>query len=218
MSKPEPIEVAVISDVMCPWCFIGEKNLKAALNLLPSIPVRVKWLPFQLDGTLPPEGKDRQQYLEDKFGGAEAAQSVYANIKKAGLSAGIDFAFDKITRSPNTLNIHRVIKWAEELGLQSAVVEAFFKAYFLEGKDLTKLEVIAETAASGGMNQRIVADRLNTDEDIQTVKQMINEAHNMGVSGVPFFVIDQRFALSGAQPAETLAAAIQHADTTRAAS
>ncbi len=214
MATDTPISVDVVSDVMCPWCYIGKRRLEAALAQIPDLPVSVRWHPFQLDSTLPKEGKDRQAYLTDKFG-AERAASFYETIKEAGASDGIDFAFDKIEVSPNTLDSHRLILWSRADDLQDEVVERLFRAYFIEGRDLTKSETLVQIAEDAGMESDLVEQLLETDSDMQKTKDQIARAQEMGVTGVPCFIIDGRFALAGAEKPETLAAAIRHAEETR---
>lgn len=215
MTNVEPIVIDVISDVMCPWCYVGKRRLEDALATLPDIAVSVRWHPFQLDSTLPKHGKDRQQYLSDKFGGPERAKSFYAQIQDAGREEGIDFAFDKITLSPNTLDSHRLILWARADDLQNEVVELLFKAYFLDGADLTKSETLVQVAQDAGMQSDLVEQLYETDSDLEKTRQQVARATEMGVTGVPCFIIDERFVLAGAEKAETLAAAIRHAEETR---
>ncbi|WP_310620843.1 DsbA family oxidoreductase [Flexibacterium corallicola] len=215
MPATPPLTIEIVSDVMCPWCYIGKRRLETALESLPDMKVEVSWLPYQLDATLPKTGKDRQQYLEDKFGGPENARTAYAPIRQSGAEEGIAFEFDAIQKSPNTLDSHRLLHWAKEDGKQNALAEALFAAYFTHGRDLTLPETLAEIAGSCGMDPTRTLQRLMGEEDRQVIEEQIASAHQMGVSGVPFFVIDQRFALSGAQPAETLAAALRHAEETR---
>jgi len=215
MTAQAPITIDVISDVMCPWCYIGKRRLEAALRSVPDLPVEVRWHPYQLDETLPPEGKDRTQYLHDKFGGPDRADAVYSQIAEAGAREGIDFAFDRIRVSPNTLDSHRLILWSRADGLQDEVVERLFKAYFIDGEDLTQPETLVRIADEAGMESDLVEQLLETDSDLKKTKQQIGQAHEMGVTGVPFFIIDGRFALSGAEKPETIAAALAHAQETQ---
>ncbi|MTI45796.1 putative DsbA family dithiol-disulfide isomerase [Roseibium hamelinense] len=217
MTEAATITVDVISDVMCPWCYIGKRRLEAALRQVTDIDVSVRWHPYQLDGTLPKEGKDRQQYLSDKFGGLNNALSFYQQIEAAGAEEGIPFAFDRIRLSPNTLDCHRLILWARADDLQDEVVERLFKAYFIDGKDLTNPETLVDVAQDAGMQSDLVEQLLETDSDLEKTKKSIGQAQEMGVTGVPCFIIDGRFAVAGAEKAETLAAAIRHADETRTA-
>ncbi|MGH0003083.1 DsbA family oxidoreductase [Pseudovibrio ascidiaceicola] len=215
MSTTAPIVIDVISDVMCPWCFIGKRRLEKALMLLPDSTVKVQWHPYQLDATLPKEGKDRKKYLEDKFGGAERAKEIYAQVSNAGAAEEIDFKFEAITKSPNTIDSHRLIRWARSEGMQDAMVEELFKLYFTEGADLTDKQVLINAAERAGLNSKLVSDLLNTDQDVKEVEADVVRAHEIGVTGVPFFIIDGRFAVAGAENPETLAAAIRHAEETK---
>lgn len=215
MADETAITVDVISDVMCPWCYIGKRHLEAALKTIPDVPVEVRWHPYQLDPTLPREGKDRSQYLSDKFGGIEKAREIYANIEAAGKAVGIPFAFDRIKLSPNTLDCHRLILWSKSDDVQDDVVERLFKAYFIDGEDLTQAETLVRISADAGMQSDLVEQLLETDSDMQKMVKQIEQAQEMGVTGVPCFIIDQRFALSGAEKPETLAAAILHAVETK---
>ncbi|MXN64602.1 thioredoxin domain-containing protein [Stappia sp. GBMRC 2046] len=215
MNEEQTIVIDVVSDVMCPWCFIGKKRLESALREIPEIPVAVRWRPFQLDATLPHEGKDRQAYLNDKFGGRERAAEIYSRIKSAGAGDGIDFQFDKITKSPNTLDCHRLILWARADGLEDKAVQRLFEMYFLEGVDLSVTENLVAVAREIGMDAERVAERLATDEDLDRIKTEIESAHQMGVNGVPCVIIDERFALMGAETPETIVAAIKHAKETK---
>lgn len=216
MAEDKALTVDVISDVMCPWCFIGKRRLEAALEKLPpDITVEVGWHPYQLDPSLPKEGKDRQTYLSDKFGGKANADTFYAQIKEAGQSVGIDFAFDKITLSPNTLDCHRLILWSRADDLQNEVVELLFQAYFLEGRDLTKAETLVDISLKAGMQHDLVEQLLETDSDLEKIQHQVDRARLMGVSGVPTFIIDGRFAINGAEAPETLHAAILHAQETK---
>ncbi|MTH97213.1 DsbA family oxidoreductase [Roseibium sp. RKSG952] len=215
MKEAVPLTIDVVSDVMCPWCYIGKRRLEAALRNVSDLDIAVRWHPFQLDGTLPRQGKDRQQYLADKFGGLEQATAFYKQIEAAGAAEGIPFAFDKIKLSPNTLDSHRLILWARSDGLQDEVVELLFRAYFLEGRDLTKSETLVQVAEDAGMQSDLVEHLLTTDSDLDKTRHEIEQAQEMGVTGVPCFIIDGRFAVAGAEKPETIAAAIRHAEATR---
>lgn len=215
MSELKPLVVDVISDVMCPWCYIGKKRLEKAIKSVPGIAVDVRWHPYQLDPTLPPEGKDRATYLNEKFGGAERAEAAYERVRQAGREEGIPFAFEKIEVSPNTLDAHRLILWSRSDDLQDEVVELLFKAYFVEGRNLAKPETLVEISAKAGMQSDLVEQLFETDSDLAKLKRQIDQASEMGVTGVPFFIIDGRFALAGAEDPATIAAALQHAEATR---
>lgn len=215
MNATPPLTVDVVSDVMCPWCFIGKRRLETALRSVPQLNVDVRWHPFQLDATLPKSGKDRQQYLDDKFGGKENADAVYSRIKETGAEEGINFAFDKIKLSPNTLDSHRLILWSRSDNVQSDVVERLFKAYFLDGEDLTKAATLVRISEEAGMQFDLVEQLLETETDLDKTEAQIKRASESGISGVPCFIIDGRFVLAGAEKPETIAAALQHAEETR---
>lgn len=215
MNASPPLTIDVVSDVMCPWCFIGKRRLETALRSVPQLNVDVRWHPFQLDATLPKSGKDRQQYLDDKFGGKENADAVYSRIKETGAEEGINFAFDKIKLSPNTLDSHRLILWSRSDNVQSDVVERLFKAYFLDGEDLTKAATLVRISEEAGMQFDLVEQLLETETDLDKTEAQIKRASESGISGVPCFIIDGRFVLAGAEKPETIAAALQHAEETR---
>jgi predicted DsbA family dithiol-disulfide isomerase len=205
------VGIDVVSDVMCPWCYIGKRRLEAAAAANPDIALDVRWRPFQLDATIPDNGMDRQLYLERKFGGPEVVERVYAPVRAAGEAESIPFAFDRIRRSPNTFNAHRLIRWAGEAGVQEEMVERLFRLYFLEGGDLTDLTVLAEAATQAGMEQALVERLLAGDADKAEVAAEIEAYQRMGVTGVPTFIIANRFAVVGAQAAEVLSSAIAKA-------
>ena len=202
-----PLAVDVISDVVCPWCYVGKRRLEKAAAAT-GIPLTIRWKPFQLDSTIPPQGKPRREYLEGKFGSAERIKEIYERIAATGAAESIPFAFERIEVSPNTLDAHRLIRWAGEAGVQGAVVEALFRSYFIEGRNVGDLSVLADIAASAGMDGAAVAGRLEGDDDRAVVRQEIESAQLMGVTGVPTFVLAGRYALVGAQPAEEIAAAL----------
>ncbi|PVB62815.1 DsbA family oxidoreductase [Labrenzia sp. 011] len=215
MTDFPPLTVDIVSDVMCPWCFIGKRRLETALRSVPQLAVTVRWHPFQLDATLPKTGKDRKQYLSDKFGGIEQANSFYSQIKAAGLEEGIDFAFEDIKLSPNTLDCHRLILWSRADDLQDEVVERLFKAYFLKGEDLTRAETLVRISDEAGMQSDLVEQLLETDTDLHKIEAEIANAQAAGITGVPCFIIDGRFVLAGAEKSETIVAALLHAEETR---
>jgi predicted DsbA family dithiol-disulfide isomerase len=207
MREMDILTVDVVSDVMCPWCYIGKRRLDRAQVLAPDVEPVVRWRPFRLDATIPPEGIDRQEYLDKKFG-REKAIEMYTQIQETGEVEGIVFAFDRITRSPNTLNAHRVIRWAEVGEQQDAVVERLFELYFTEGEDIGETPVLLTAAREAQMDVDFVEEVLATDRDIDEVEKEIALAHELGVQGVPTFVIDQQHILVGAQSAEFLADAL----------
>ncbi len=202
------IEIDVISDVMCPWCYIGKRRLEKALAMVPDVPVDIRWRPFQLDHTIPETGMDRKEYLRKKFGSDEQAAQVYGPVRAAGKDEEIPFEFDKITVSPNTLNAHRIIRWAMAEGVQNAVVERLFQLYFVEGANLTDKTVLADAAVEAGLERPVVERLLESDADLEETKAEISQAQQMGVTGVPAFIIGNRYAVMGAREPEAIAQAI----------
>ncbi|WP_025898943.1 DsbA family oxidoreductase [Sneathiella glossodoripedis] len=203
------MKIDIISDTVCPWCLIGKRKLEAALAERPDLDVDIAWHPFQLHPDMPLEGADRKEFTAKKFGSAERAKELYEHMAKAGQAVGLDFQFSKIARSPNTLNSHRVIKWAASAGCQDQVVENLFQAFFMDGKDLGDSEVLVQAAADAGMNAEIVRDLLATDRDLDVVAAEDARAREMGISGVPFFIIDEKYALSGAQDSSVILQVIE---------
>ncbi len=202
MENPAPLAIDVVSDVMCPWCYIGKRRLEAALKQRPDLDVVVQWHPYQLDATIPKGGMDRQEYLNKKFGGPDGAKSVYANIVKAGEVEKIPFAFDQIPYSPNTIDCHRLIHWSQEGGHQDALVERLFELFFLEGKDVGDHAVLQSAARDVGMDGEKVAQLLSGDSDVDTIEKSIASAQKMGIQGVPCFIFDNKYVVSGAQSPE----------------
>ncbi|WP_119275303.1 DsbA family oxidoreductase [Taklimakanibacter deserti] len=210
MTKPanDPITIDVVSDVVCPWCYVGKHRLEQALAMLPGRKFAVFWRPFQLDPTIPKEGMPRQTYLERKFG-RERLANLHKPLIEIGKAEGIPFAFDKITRSPNTLDAHRLLRWAHEAGKQNEMADRLFALYFVEGADIGSSDVLTKAAADVGLDAALVAQLLGTEADLDPVIAEINGAQKMGIGGVPTFILAGRFALSGAQPAETIKRAIE---------
>ncbi len=204
MVSPLPIEIDIISDVMCPWCFIGKRRLESALKQRADLEVDVRWHPFQLDATIPPGGMDRQEYLNRKFGGPAGAAGVYENIKLAGQQENIAFAFDKIGRSPNTIDCHRLIHWAKNEGCQDGVVERLFDLFFIKGEDIGDHTVLLKAAEGAGMDVDKVRGMLESDVDRDTIEQGVAYAHKIGVEGVPCFIIGGKYAMSGAQNPDSI--------------
>ena len=214
MNKPvphTPLAIDIVSDVVCPWCFIGKRKLEKALSLNPDLRADVRWRPYQLDPSIPTGGADRHDYMAKKFGDADRVTQIYQRLESVGKETGIPFAFDAIARSPNTLDAHRVIRWAESAGAQDAVVERLFKAYFEDGRDIGDHAVLIEIAKAGGMDAAVVARLLASDADKDAIRDEISTAQRLGVTGVPFFIIGGRYAVSGAQSPEVLASAMRSA-------
>jgi predicted DsbA family dithiol-disulfide isomerase len=207
------IDIDVVSDVMCPWCYLGKKNLEAAAAQLDGIELRIAWRPFQLDPTLPQAGKDRRKYLEDKFGSVEKIRPAHDRLVEMGANAGISYDFDAIEVAPNTLDAHRVIRWAGGIGpeVQEKVVGRLFALYFEEGANIGDPEVLARAAGEAGMDEALVRELLASDRDKAEVEAEIGVAQRIGVTGVPCFIIDHKQGLMGAQPPQVLAQAIRQA-------
>lgn len=197
------IEVDIVSDTICPWCYVGKRRLEKALVELPALKAEVRWRPFQLDATIPEAGMDRKTYLARKFG-ADGSKRVYDRIRAAGEEEGIAFAFEKIKKTPNTINSHRLLHWAGVEGGQHALAERLFQLYFLEGEDIGEIDVLADAAASCGMDKAAVRLRLRSDESRSLVLREIAQANDFGVDGVPCFIFNGSTFLPGAQPADVL--------------
>jgi predicted DsbA family dithiol-disulfide isomerase len=210
----EALTIDVISDVVCPWCFIGKRRLESALKLYaekhPDAPApKVTWHPFQLNPDLPLEGMSRQDYITRKFGPGGAQK--YDRVAAVGKSVGIPFAFDKIKRQPNTLAAHSLIAMAEPGPAQDKVKETLLNAYFIEAADLTDEKVLLDLAERAGLNRTDAQAYLHDPRTRETVSEADAQARRMGVEGVPFFIFNQRIGLSGAQEPETLLDAIEQA-------
>ncbi len=210
------MQIDIISDVVCPWCLIGKRNLEKALAQYaaghPDADApKIIWHPFQLNPQLPAEGMPRDEYLTSKFGGPEQASEIYDRVARAGKSAGIDFRFDDIHAQPNTVDAHQLILLALAFDAQDGVVESLFAGYFLEGRDLRDRQTLIELAERGGLPRAEAERCLETQQLRQQVEEQQNHALSLGVQGVPFFIFDQKLAASGAQPPEVLVDAMQEA-------
>ncbi|NNU62322.1 DsbA family oxidoreductase [Ochrobactrum soli] len=205
------ITIDVVSDVVCPWCFLGRKRLENALAMLPEVEAEIRWRPFQLDPTLPPQGKDRQAHMREKFGNGSKIDDIHKQLTELGEENGIVFDFEAITRAPNTLDAHRLIHWAAQAApdTQNKLVGTLFSLYFEQGQDIGDHEVLVDAAASVGMDAAVVARLLQSDADKATIREEIDTANRIGVRGVPCFIIDQKYAVMGAQNADVLADAIR---------
>jgi len=208
--------IEVVSDVVCPWCFIGKRRLEQALHLLaaqePDTKIEVVWRPFELNPQLPAEGMERSRYLELKFG--NRAPDIYARVGAVGRSVGIEFAFERIVRQPNTLPAHQLIELARESNRQDAVVEALFRAYFLDGQDLSQADNLVQIAAAAGLDAAAAVACLADDAQRAAVAEREEQARELGVGGVPFFIFAGQLAVSGAQDAEVLVRAFRQAVAT----
>jgi predicted DsbA family dithiol-disulfide isomerase len=211
-----PLTIDVVSDVVCPWCFIGKRRLEGALALYAAarpdeaLPT-VVWRPFQLNPGLPPEGMARADYVARKFGPRGGA--VYDRVSAVGREVGIDFAFDRITRQPNTLAAHSLVELAGAQGRQDAVKEALFRAYFLDGVDLTARENLVAIATAAGLDRATVEAWLDDPQPREAAAAEDARAREFGIEGVPFFIFNGRLGVSGAQPAEVLFDAMKQAES-----
>jgi predicted DsbA family dithiol-disulfide isomerase len=200
-------ELTIVSDVICPWCFVAKKNLERALDLLPNRhDYAVIWRPYELNPEMPKEGMDRREYRSRKFGSWEHSLALDAKVAQAGLQAGVTFRHDLMKRTPNTLNAHRLIWLAQHEGAQYTVVEALFKAYFTEGRDVGDLGVLADLAAATGLDREKTAAFLASDEGAEEVRLEESMAISKGISGVPTFILDGEELFSGARKPDVIAA------------
>ncbi len=196
------VKLDIISDPICPWCYIGKANLDRALEAHPEHPFTIEWHPFQLNPDMPEGGMDRRNYLESKFGGKENAARVYSRIDEAAKTAGLSINWEGITRTPNTLNAHRLIHWAGIEGAQTFVVASLFRAYFVEGRDIGDIEVLADIADGCGLDAAMMRQLLQGDADLDDIRARDEHSRKMGVTGVPTFVVASKHAVPGAQPPE----------------
>ena len=194
------IRLDIFSDPICPWCYIGKALLDRALETRPDHPFVIAWHPFQLNPDMPRQGMDRRSYLEAKFGGREAAVAAYSQAQTAAEAAGVGIDFEKMERTPNTLDAHRLIHWAGIEGRQAAVVAALFRGYFREGLDIGNPEVLADLAAGCGMDRALTARLLASDADRDDILARDADARAKGVQAVPTFLVDGRYVVAGAQP------------------
>lgn len=193
------IEVDVISDVICPWCYIGKRRLEKAIAVHGG-PVQVRWLPFQLNPQMPKEGISRREYRTKKFGSWQRSQELDAQVAAAGEAEGIHFGFDRIERTPNTLDAHRLIWLADTEGVQDAVVEALFRAYFTDGRDISDRQTLLDVVAQAGLDRAKAEAVLESGGGQEAIREADELARRVRVEGVPFFVINGKVTLSGAQP------------------
>ena len=197
------VKLDIISDPICPWCYIGKTNLDNALLQFPDHPFIIEWHPFQLNPDMPSGGMDRREYLETKFGGKEGAVKAYAPVVEHAERVGALINFDAMKVTPNTIDAHRLIHWAGIEQRQSFVVDLLFKAYFVEGRDIGSHEVLADIADTAEMDAAMVTRLLATDEDTQMLRDRDAHSRKMGVNSVPTFIVASQHAVPGAQPTET---------------
>ena len=209
--QQQSLTVDIVSDVVCPWCFIGQKRLRRAIEMVPDVAIHIRWRPFQLDATIPAGGMDRKQYMLSKFGSEERLREIHARIEPLGEAEGIKFDFGAIKVSPNTLDAHRIIRWAASAGdgVQDRLARRLFELYFEEGRNVGDHAVLVEAAREAGMDAALVESLLPTDADRDAVAAEAATASRMGITGVPCFLFENKYAVVGAQDAETLANAIR---------
>ena len=199
------MEIDIIFDTVCPWCYIGKRRLEMALSMRPQIRVKLNWRPFLLNPEMPPEGIDRTAYLVKKFGSESRTNRIYGTIGEAGQSVEIDFAFERIGKTPNSVDSHRLVRFAHECGLADEVVEALFVEFFINGRDIGDLRVLTEIGAANGLDAQEIKAYLNTDADVGAIHDENIRAHRLGINGVPSFAFNEKFVISGAQEPQVLA-------------
>jgi predicted DsbA family dithiol-disulfide isomerase len=196
------MKLAIVIDVVCPWCFVGKREIEKAMAMRPGVISSIEWRPFQLAPDTPAEGVDRKLYYQRKFGDTAQLDEMRRHLKNRGEALGIDFDFDSDCLIANTLDAHRLIRWAGPAGCQDIVVEALMEQYFEKAAFLGDKALLCDIAEDAGMDRELVTELLATDRDADLVRQDIQQANNMGVSGVPFFIFDGKAAVSGAQSSE----------------
>jgi predicted DsbA family dithiol-disulfide isomerase len=208
MSTLKPLVIDIVSDVVCPWCYIGKRRIENALALVQDVPVVVHWRPFFLNPWVPRQGISREEYLTTKFGSVEAYNGIAKRVVAAADDEGLIYRPDLVKRQPNTIDCHRLIHWADAEGSAAEMKQRLMELYFRDGGDLTNVDVLVEAAADCGLDPNDVRRRLATDEDVALVSGQAQEAADKGISGVPTYVFAQKYAVSGAQPPDMLARAI----------
>ena len=214
MDQAKPVgRIDVISDAICPWCYIGKRHLERALAILDKqgLHFTVAWHPFQLNPDMPREGVDRAQYRLAKFGSAERSRQLDERITETAATVGLEFHLDKLTRTPNTLDTHRLIRLAGQHGVQDGVVEALFEGYFCDGADIGNAEVLTRLGVEGGLESDDIAAMLASDAGLKEVTAADRMARNAGIQGVPSFALQGHVLFSGAVPADEMAQAFRRA-------
>lgn len=205
----QPVTVDVVSDIVCPWCFIGKKRIEKAIALVPHIPVQLRFHPYFLNDWIPRGGISREEYLTKKFGSVARYGEIAQRVKAAAAEEGLVYNIDKISRQPNTTDAHRLILWAGERGPQ--MKQRLMHLYFTEGADLTSTDVLVQAAADIGLPREDVAERLSTEDEVELVTRAAQSAKDAGIDGVPCFIVGNVLAVSGAQSPDYLANAIERA-------
>jgi predicted DsbA family dithiol-disulfide isomerase len=213
VSRDQRLEVEFVADLACPWCYIGWRRLEQAAALRPAIVVKPIWRPFLLNPHLPEDGMDRSEYVRAKFGGEAAARRIYERIATAGREAGIDFRFDRMARTPNTVHAQRLILFAQARHRERPLVEGLFRALFEDGRDIGSIDELVGVAAAAGLDAGAARRLLEGEDLVEAVLQAHVLAERRGIRGVPVFVVGGRQAISGAQPPEVLATLLDVAIT-----
>jgi len=213
---PQPIDVDFIADLACPWCYIGLVRLDRARAMRPGLPVRLRWWPFLLNPHLPPEGMDRATYLRTKFGGDAASRQVYERIVESARADDIEFAFERMMRTPNTILAQRLILFAEQQVRGEDLIRVLFRALFQEGRDIGDLETLLDLAATAGFDRQAAESFLRSEQQAKDIILAHQRAERLGVRGVPVFVVAREQAIAGAQPPEVLAGLLDVAAAQRA--
>jgi len=209
MSTLKPLTIDIVSDVVCPWCYIGKKRIEDALKLVPEVPVEVHWRPFFLNPWVPREGLSREDYLTTQFGSVDAYKGIAQRVVAAAGEERLSYRPELVKRQPNTIDCHRLIHWADAKGKAAEMKQRLMELYFRDGGDLSDAEVLVKAAADCGLDADDVRKRLATDEDVALISALAQDASNKGISGVPTYVLAQKYAVSGAQDPELLARAIR---------
>ncbi len=208
-SAPAPVHIDVVSDVVCPWCYIGKRRLELAIGLNPDIPVDINWRPYFLNPWIPREGVDRQTYLETKFGSPERYSVVAERVAAAAAMEGLPFAPDRISRQPNTVDCHRLILWSRSATDPARMKQRLMELYFAEGADLSDAKVLIQAAVDCGLDGDLVRRLLASDADVDRIETEATSAKEAGIDGVPCFVFGSSVIVTGAQSPEYLASAIE---------
>ena len=199
------MEIQVIFDTVCPWCFIGKRRLELALALRPNINAEFHWRPFLLNREMPPEGIDRTAYVIRKYGSEDRVRRIYGSIVEIGQSVDIDFAFERIDRTPNSVDTHRLVMFAARQGVADEMVEGLFVEYFLHGRNIGERGVLRDIAREAGLKVSSVDTYLDGEDDVERVYDESRRAHRLGINGVPAFVFNERMGIAGAQEPQVLA-------------
>ena len=205
------IDIDIVSDTICPWCYVGKRRLERALVGFDADTFRIRWHPFQLNPGMPPEGMDRAEYVAAKFGGADAARAIYDRIREVGMQESIAFAFERMPRTPNTFASHRVVHYAAREGVQDETVEALFQAVFVNGRDIGDRESLLDIGAQCGLEPVALSEYLASAEEVDALREAEARSRRTGVTGVPFFIIGGRYAISGAQDPAVLRSVLDKA-------